>query len=683
MAERNYNVKGLHVRAEIKRNSYDKEKGTVDVVFVTERPVRSYDWDFGEFMEILSMDPQHIKSERMAQGLPLLNNHKRYEGVFGVLGIAENFRFENKQGVATLRFSNREDVKGVKQDVEDGILKGISVGYNVYRYELVSREEGKLPVLRAIEWEPMEVSLAPIQADVESSVRMSEEKMHSLQVMFEDTLQQIEQIITGESSRSIQPETTTENSNRNMENNEEKPGAATTAPATAPAQVDAEAVRKDAAKAERQRQADIRAAVRKAGLDESFADELANDDSMTIDAARAAIIDKWAEKDPAKGQRSHGASVAVGADESDKFRKAASDSIILRANPNSKLVDDKGKDVAREFRGMNMLRLAEESLIRAGVNTRGMSKREIAMVALTGGDGMRSYHTSSDFPILLTDTINRTLRAAYAERPRTFEPFVRRTTLPDFREISRAQLSNMVGNFDEIAEGGEYTAGTLTTAQEKYRLVKYGKKIAITWESIINDDLSAFDRLPQAIASKAAQKQSDIVYGILLNNPTMGDNLPLFQVANHKNALASGTAIGIDSLGVARAAVRDQVGLEGNILNLEPRFLIVGSAGEQAALQFTSSNYVPDVPGNINVWAGRLQPIIEPRISGGKWFLACDPGQIDTIETAFLDGEQELYTEQKVGFDVDGLEVKARMVFAAKAIDHRGFFYNPGNGGSL
>jgi hypothetical protein len=204
MATRKFEIQPLSVRADFQRNSWNEEKRTVDVVFATERPVRSYDWEVGEFMEVLSMDPAHMRRERMDQGLPVLNNHRRYEGVNGVLGIAENVRLENGQATATIRFSERDEVQGVIQDVRSGILKGISVGYAVHAYELVSRKEGQLPTYRAIDWEPMEVSFAPIQADVASAVRSaSTPETHTVEVTEPDA--------------ATVP--STENQNRNMENN--------------------------------------------------------------------------------------------------------------------------------------------------------------------------------------------------------------------------------------------------------------------------------------------------------------------------------------------------------------------------------------------------------------------------------------------------------------------------------
>jgi hypothetical protein len=73
-----------------------------------------------------------------------------------------------------------------------------------------------------------------------------------------------------------------------------------------------------------------------------------------------------------------------------------------------------------------------------------------------------------------------------------------------------------------------------------------------------------------------------------------------------------------------------------------------------------------------------MQPIADANISGNKWFTIANPGDIDTIEYAYLEGEEGVFIEQRVGFEVDGIEVKGRLDFAAKAIDWRGMVYNPG-----
>jgi hypothetical protein len=46
---------------------------------------------------------------------------------------------------------------------------------------------------------------------------------------------------------------------------------------------------------------------------------------------------------------------------------------------------------------------------------------------------------------------------------------------------------------------------------------------------------------------------------------------------------------------------------------------------------------------NVNVFAGTLEPIPEARLSGLAWYLFADPALIDTIEYAYLEGEEGLY----------------------------------------
>ena len=54
--------------------------------------------------------------------------------------------------------------------------------------------------------------------------------------------------------------------------------------------------------------------------------------------------------------------------------------------------------------------------------------------------------------------------------------------------------------------------------------------------------------------------------------------------------------------------------------------------------------------------------------------LVASPAAIDTIEYA----QEGVALETRMGFDVDGIEIRARLDFGAKAIDWRGLYKNPG-----
>ena len=116
-------------------------------------------------------------------------------------------------------------------------------------------------------------------------------------------------------------------------------------------------------------------------------------------------------------------------------------------------------------------------------------------------------------------------------------------------------------------------------------------------------------------------------------------------------------------------------------MNINPLFLIVPAELETVADQFVSVNIAPSAAGSVNPFAGRLSVIAEPRLGAADanaWFLAASPDQIDIVEYGSLEGEEGPMVESRLGFDVDGLEIKARHDFAAKVIDWRGLYKNAG-----
>jgi hypothetical protein len=646
-------------RAEFKADSFNDADRTVEVIFATETAVRTFDWDAYEMVdEVLICMPENGDLKRLNNGAPALDNHNRYgKTADNVVGVVSDARFENGAGVAKIRFGSSESDTELMNKVRDKIVTGISVGYNVYEYQ-VTRAEGRTPIYRATKWEATEISFTPVQADVNSRVR-SEENTNEVVVIEEmpATIIVVEEIEKKN------------NTNLNTIEMTEEEKAALAAEKLA----SETAIRSASASEERARIKGISAHCRALGLPQSVAEALIEENIDLATAGQRALVE-WEKLQPVNPNQS----VQQVQDDAEKTRSAMTNALVLRITPNAASVMKK-EDVraAQEFRGMNLLRLAEESLTRSGVNVRGLSPREIAKGAL--GAKVRGAHHTSDFPLLLVDSFTRTLRAQYALYPRTFEPWARRSTMPDFREITRVQLSGLIGNFDEVQELGEYKSGTLSEASEKYKLAKFGKIVGVSWEAIINDDLSAFTRIPQAFAMKAAQKQSDLVYEILTGNPTMGDTIALWNVATHKNYTSTGTALSETSLDVAYQLFRNQKSIEGDFLNLAPKFLIVGPKNELIARKLTSTNYTPAKQSDISVAAiTGLQLIVEPRITDYAWFLVADPAMIDTVEYAFLDGEEELFIEQKEGFDVDALQIKARMVFGTKAIDWRGMYKNAG-----
>jgi len=638
---------GLTSRAFFAPETANNEDRSIEITWTTGATVfRSSMWD-GPYYEELAVDTQSVRLDRLNSGAPFLNSHDS-SSLESVIGVIERAWIEGGEGKAIVRFSSRDDVTPIWNDVASGILRNVSVGYLVHAYEKVREEEGT-PTYRATDWEPMEVSMVAIPADSAAQVRSAESVAEV--VITEPVADTVLEVPVVASDNPAQQ-------GLSLETDVEETKVVVSPEPQGGEEVNQEQVRSEAIAAERTRTAEIKAAVRSAKIEDVFGDKLVTD-GVSIDEARAAIISELARKEEKVTSLN---SIETVTDQRDVMRSGMTEALMHRIDPKQKLSDN-----GRRFRGLTLLDMAREAIEADGVSTRGLSKLELAG---------RALHGTSDFPIITADVANKTLRSGYENAARTFQSWARQATAPDFKDVRRVQLGE-APSLDKVLESGEFERGTVSEGQEKYRLYTYGKIIGVTRQLIINDDLSAFTRIPELFGRAAADLESDIVYGLLNANGNMSDGNALFSTA-HKNISASGAAISLATLDAARKAMRKQKGLAGRYINVTPTYLVVGPDSETSAQQFLSSAYVANQNSNINPFAGSLQIIVDPRIETGAWYVMADSGQVDTFEYAYLEGEGGVAIETRMGFDVDGMEIKVRHDFGAGVIDYRGMYKNAG-----
>lgn len=666
-APRVVEMPALSFRAAVAAQTVNDEDRTVELVFTTEAPVMRYDWMSDKrYLEVLSLDPAHVRLGRLNTGAPLLDSHGSYS-VSDILGacVHDTAVCVKKEGRVRVRFSRREDVEPVWQDVKDGIVSNVSIGYRVYKFEETEPSKGNaLPIRKAIDWEPFEVSMVPIPADAGAKVRAEKVETHPCEIVSASTRSE-EEIPVKDPNWS--------------EFIAEQP-AIVPAPAPAPA---AEPNERDlGATQERERVQGILTACRAARLPQSFADGLIKDAKMTLVRAQSLVFEELSKRgmqDAGPGPiPSGGTSVEITGDDPLVHERAGIEEALLnRMAPDHFKLSDKGK----KYRGMNMLRVAEVFLSARGVRTTHLTPMQLAGAALGLSERTGGMHTTSDFANLLADLPNKILQKAYEEAPQTFAPIVRRVSLSDFKPSRLLQLGEAPALL-EVLEHGEFTSGTIGEAKETLQLKTYGRKFAITRQALINDDTDAFARVPLAFGRQARNLESDLVWAIITANALMGDGVALFSAATHGNLAAVAAAIAIGPLGIARSSMRQQKGVDTvTPLNVAPKYLLVPTALETVADQFVAVNLTPNTNATVNPFAGKLTVIAEPRLDANSvtaWYLAGDPNSVGVIVLATLDGESGPMVESRVGFDVDGLEIKVRHDVAAKAEDWRGLFKNAG-----
>ncbi|WP_284152042.1 hypothetical protein [Desulfofustis limnaeus] len=429
--------------------------------------------------------------------------------------------------------------------------------------------------------------------------------------------------------------------------------------------------------ADRKRCTEIEDRLRAVGLydDErgAFRRQLLDDPGCSVERAASLILGRLQQRNPAIGAGAYG-SMSVGVEAPEKFRAAVLDGLCLRSG----IRIEKPADGAREFRGRSLIDICRESLELAGVATRSMGRLQLVGRALAAG-------STSDFPQLMSALVGKHLLKAYIEWPSTFRPFVAVTDAVDFKELHAIKLS---GSPDLLAlnENGEYQHATFTDAKESYRVVTKGRIVALTRQMIINDDLRAFTRIPQLFGTAAKRMEGDAVYSLITGNPLMADGVAVFD-AGHYNLAGTGGTLSSATLSAGRAAMRAQVGLNGEAIDVQPAFLITPVAMETEAEVLLRSAALPTADysaGVHNPWAGKLTPIADPRLDAADpkaWYLAAHPNQVALIEVAYLEGEEQPYIEEEIDFDSDALKIKVRHDFGAGLVDHVAGYKNGGPAG--
>ena len=463
----------IYRRGEWLPESLDAKRNLIEVVWTTGARVKRMFASGEPFEEELAVTPNAVRLTRLNQGAPVLNGH-RHNDVGDVIGIIENAWLKDSHGYARLKFSKRASVAPILEDIKQGILRHCSVGYIVHRFEDVSEDDTEQRVLRAVDWEPEELSIVAIAADPGAKIRSSATIFYPCLIIRNQT----ESETTGAINMS---EITT---NESLEHSEVIQEQRVT-----------QAHHDDPILTERTRVSEIIKAVRSAQLNSEFAERLI-ESGASINKAREKIIAALETEEKNTNTQSQFRISSGEMDEVQIRRQGVEGALLHRFHPSSYQLTD----MARPYAHLSLLELARGFIEAQGASTQGLSRMALAE---------RAFHTTSDFPLILANVANKTLRNAYDDAPQTFKSFVRTTTVNDFKMISRVQLGDGV-KLDPVSEHGEFTYGTFGEAQEHYQVATYGKIIGITRQTLINDDLDAFTRIPQLFGRAAANLESDL-----------------------------------------------------------------------------------------------------------------------------------------------------------------------------
>jgi HK97 family phage prohead protease len=658
----------------------DAESRTVEAVLSTDTPLER-----GGYIEILAHDERAIDLSRAARGLPLLWGHDPDKPI----GKVKDLRLDGGKLRGTLHFSSNPSATWIWQDVRDGFLDDVSIGYAVPRDNWDVSDDGVRYTAKS--WSLLEASVVTIPADTAAGMNRS--------FSTEDTR--------------MSDETTL-----NM--------GADTQDGAKVVEVSKASFNRGKAQGKKEAITDLQVRVR--AINELFEQYLAlfpNNEELrglhmdlissgsTLDNARAALLaalpSYYAEPTgigfkqndvvrqvEGRSEFRSQASAPVGGprvtqirDEVDSLADSLEQALMIRSG----LVTD--KDEIRKAREAGLAGLALHEMGRKYLETtgqsfriRGLDKHGIAKQMLLRAGPV----TQSDFPYILANVATKIAKKGYTEANTTYQEWCNIGYLPDFKQATIPGLG-AISDLQSIPLGGApYVYGTVGEAYETATLATYGLLFGLNRAAIVNDDMNQFARLGLSMGAAAARKVNQLAYAILNNGQTMTEtSTTLWSYATHGNhTTGSGTAMSVASLNVAEAmmaiqtAPRTSVDSTNAYLNVQMGHLIVPVAKAATARTLIQSQYDPAATAGTltpNPWNGRLQVTADPLLSGTAWYMAAPKGNstIDTITIFFLEGSNgEPMVEEQEQFTSDGITYKVRIDAVARALDYRGLYKNDG-----
>ncbi|RSN12815.1 hypothetical protein DMB42_11595 [Nonomuraea sp. WAC 01424] len=305
--------------------------------------------------------------------------------------------------------------------------------------------------------------------------------------------------------------------------------------------------------------------------------------------------------------------------------------------------------------------------------------------------------TTSDFPKLFADSLDRQLYGAYEAVSPTWMNYTRAATVNDFREVKRFATSGVRGLLGKVGELGEYKRRGQTEAEYKYKVEKYGAAFGLSFEAMINDDLDSFMRLPQDLADSARDSEEEFVTRLFC-----GASGPLTTVytTGNDNFLdgVPEAALTRDNLQAAITKLLKRKDDNGNPIRVNAVELVTGPglALEAEEILNTTQYRVVDASGNVQIISGNgvsanlrhslnywVPSVATTANADTSWWLFANPsGPRPAMEFGRMRGYEapalfeKIPDARRIGggedmfdFETDGSAKKIRHIFGGVFVD--------------
>lgn len=330
---------------------------------------------------------------------------------------------------------------------------------------------------------------------------------------------------------------------------------------------------------------------------------------------------------------------------------------------------------AREFMGLTIAEMSAMAAGQRGRISRGAG--ELRAIEMSFGS-----HSTSDFPAVFENALNKRLAAAYAAAQPVYQLIAERIDFTDFRPHPISQVGDWP-TLLPVGETGEIKYGTVSDKKESVFLIPYARAFRISRTAMINDDLAAIDRIVTSRGRAVAAFEEQTFFAMMLSGansdgPTLLETAR--QVFNATDGTKAGTAAAITptSIAAAYAAMRKRKGVSGETyLSVTPSILLTGPDKEFEAAQLLAPIQAAQA-SNVNPYVGKLQQATSPYITGNAWYAFALPSDVPVFMYGYLQGESGPRLRMDEPFGQQGIAWSVELDFGCGATEWRGGYKNAG-----
>lgn len=416
----------------------------------------------------------------------------------------------------------------------------------------------------------------------------------------------------------------------------------------------------------------------RAKVPQAVIDELCDDAEITLEAGRAKLVEAWAGEQQAEPEvdTRHGGRVYVQEDERDKMRGAMVHGLGMRSAPDL-FPREKAPAGAEDFRGARLPGILKMLGQRNGMrNLDRMSEAQMVDECLgLSGDGYRAavQMTAGDFSAITSALANVSIARSYSGEQPSYRSFCGRRMAPDFNAMTEIDFGTS-DVAEQLGEGGEIKFGKIVEGSRSWVVISFAKRYGLSRKLILNSRVDLLTQLPQKMVKLIVTLEQNQAWGVLLSGANLADGKPIFDATRNNISSVTKGVPSVATLDAAFQLMGDQVDLDGTPMNLEPVNLLIPHA-YRANAATVLGGLVPNKPANATPdYMRSLGLIPEKRLAGvtPPWFAACDPEQHASIVYAMLDGYEAPRVSSRVGWDVQGVEIKIEHDFGCTGLDGKG-----------